>query len=110
MDAWARLFLRHPYATPVFITASAEVIDLLRKGIRHAPDHPFGGAADPTAADLMSRLEILASGRAPAAEPLFENGESVHPRTSRAQRSFISCPIFLPYGYSPDWQHRVAGD
>jgi hypothetical protein len=80
MDAWARLFLRHPYATPVFITASAEVIDLL------AERHPAMRRIIlsevrqiPPAADLMSRLEILASGRAPAAEPLFENGESVHP-------------------------------
>jgi hypothetical protein len=80
IEAWARLFLRHPYPTPVFISANAEAIDLLAE--RH-PDMRRIILSDvrqtPPATDLMSRLEILASGRAPAGEPLFEDKESVHP-------------------------------
>jgi len=79
IDAWARLFLRHPYPTPVFITASAEGIDLLAE--RHPAMRRImlsDVRRTPPAADLMSRLEILASGRASAAEPLFEDTERVH--------------------------------
>jgi hypothetical protein len=79
IDAWARLFLRYPFPTPVFITASAEAIDLLAE--RHPAMRRIilsNGRQTAPAGDLMSRLEILASGRAPVAEPLFEDAENVH--------------------------------
>jgi len=81
---------------PVFITASAEAIDLL------AERHPTMRRIilsevrqTPPAAGLMSRLEILASGPPPAAEPLFENGESVH-LEDRAGKAVIHLVPDLP--------------
>jgi hypothetical protein len=79
IDAWARLFVRHPYLTPVFITTSADAIDLLAE--RHPEMRQIILPSVPQTApagDLMYRLEIVASGRAPAAEPQFEDKESLH--------------------------------
>jgi hypothetical protein len=79
MVAWARLYLHHPYRTPVFITASAEAIELLAE--RYPDMRRITLPGEPRtapAADPMARLEILASGRAAAAEPLFEDPAAVH--------------------------------
>jgi len=68
--AWARLFLQRPYASPVFVTASPEVIGLLvekfpslRRVGRSALDRMAcepPTPAPPAAEDLMARLEMLA--------------------------------------------------
>jgi hypothetical protein len=96
IDAWARLFLRHPYPSPVFITASAEAIDLL--GGRYPAMHRIclsDVCRTAPAAGLMSCLEILASGRAPAAVPLFDDTEGLHP-DDRAGAAVIHLVPDLP--------------
>lgn len=76
--AWARLFLHHPYPSPVFITASAEAIELLAqrhpamRRILPADMHPT-----PAAAGLMSGLEILASGPPPVAASPLEKAQRI---------------------------------
>jgi hypothetical protein len=94
--AWARLFLHHPYPSPVFITASAETIELLAqrhpamRRILPADMHPI-----PASAGLMSRLEILASGPAPVAASLLEEAESV------PCEDVAAAAIYLLTGISP---------
>lgn len=71
LRAWARLFAQRPYASPVFVTASPKVIELLaekfptmRRIGRTALNGTAGerrSPAPPSRGDLMLRLESLAS-------------------------------------------------
>ena len=83
--AWARLFLQRPYASPVFVTVSravigrlAEKFPSLRRIGRSALDRMAcerAHSAPPAAADLMARLERLASLPLPEAASAAADGD-----------------------------------
>lgn len=97
IEAWARLYLRHPYPSSVFITASAEAIDLLAE--RHPAMRRISGVdvpQDPAGADLMSRLAILTSTGSPAVESPFESREGVHLEDRAGAAGFYFVPDIPP--------------
>jgi hypothetical protein len=69
IEAWMRLFLGRPYPSPVFITCRPEVLEILSARfprIRRLSPQDLPAADPSAAADLLSRLRLLASGPEPA--------------------------------------------
>jgi hypothetical protein len=71
LAAWARLFLCHPYPSPVFVTSSAAVVDhviaFVPRALRLLPAalemlaHPPVGVSHPSPHDVMPRLAEFAT-------------------------------------------------
>lgn len=72
IKAWSRLYLSHPFPTPLFVTSDAEVLDYLMEQL---PDSPFMSAPLPglmngsgSESDRLARLSKLASATPEALE------------------------------------------
>jgi hypothetical protein len=123
--AWARLFLQRPYAGPVFVTVSPEVIGLLaenypsmhRIGRSELEQVPAGRpvSAQPAAGAFMAQMLMLASQPLPAVTAGDDDGRIdpaayVVPDLSPLQVfAHLAESDHLPEsaGSEPSWRHTV---
>jgi len=107
--AWARLFLNHPYPSPVFVTHRPELIRQLaetvpgclrvsREGIGRAAGKTFSGpwsAAD----DIMSHLSALAAGAFAVQDLPVDVVEEEPPGSPAEAAGFYVWPELPPFGF-----------
>lgn len=109
MVAWARLFLDHPYPSPVFVTHSAGLIRHLaetvqgrlrvgREGLCRAVGKTFSGIPSP-ADDLMSHLSELAAGAVSIKDLPVDDAEVESPGRAAEEASFHVWPELPPFGF-----------
>jgi len=106
--AWARLFLNHPYPSPVFVTHSPDLVRHLaetvqgclrvsREGLYRAAGRTFFGPPSP-ADDILSHLSDLAAGAFSVQDLAVDDAEEELPGRA-AEAAFFVWPELPPFGF-----------